>query len=138
MFDCQPPNLHPLAVHIWDWYAANLPNAEIYPASVAPQFAQLCMYEAFLAQHDLLSMPLSLETDTGARLPNPDLLMYDKIMARVQVLWARLALDPMFLWQSAPMLNMVQESPVKIYIPNNHRDREPNQPPADPKLLQRY
>ena len=123
MFDHKPPNLHPQAERIWDWYARHLRNAEIYPIGCAPQFAQLCMYEAFLAKHDMLQMPLSITTDNGA-YPNPDLLMYDKIMERAQKLWSKLALNPIYLWQAPPSINGAPQPPssrIMLYMPDNGR-----------------
>jgi hypothetical protein len=125
MFDHKPPNLNPEAAYIWDWYSTHLRNAEIYPIGCAPQFAQLCMYEAFLAKHDMLNMPLSNTDNDGRSYPNSDLLMYDKIMARVQILWARLALNPIYLWQAPPSINLAPQpssSRVMLYLPDNGRN----------------
>lgn len=92
------PLLPEAALKVWHWYRQHLDGNRMYRPELGRLFSQMCIYEAWLDQYNLLDMPPSIQTSNGDVKLNPDLQAYDRIMARTQKLWETMAINPVFLF----------------------------------------
>jgi hypothetical protein len=101
LFELPPPQMLPVeALHVWNWYSNHLNNVGRFKAEHGRIFAQLCMYEAYLEKMSFFDLPPVVTLANGNVVANQELLVYDKMLSRVQRLWSQLALSPIYLLQA--------------------------------------
>lgn len=110
------PLMPDAALKVWHWYRQHLNGNRMYRPELGRLFSQMCLYEAWLDQYNLLDMPPSIQTSNGDVKMNPDLQAYDKIMARTQKLWETMAINPVFLFSRGPTIDGVVEAAKIIQL----------------------